>query len=187
VLGYAPMQVGLAFLPANLIMAVFSLGLSARIVMRFGIRPPLVAGLSMAACGLLLFMRAPVDGSFVADVFPGMTLLGIGAGIAFNPLLIAAMNDVDPSESGLASGIVNTAFMMGGALGLAMLASVAAARTGDLVSAGVDMHAAINGGYHVAFGLGALSAVTAALLGAVLLRVKKQESAQGGNGVGHSV
>ncbi|MBN3845082.1 DHA2 family efflux MFS transporter permease subunit, partial [Burkholderia sp. Ac-20349] len=125
VLGYGPLQVGLAFLPANLIMAAFSLGLSARIVMRFGIRGPIAAGLLIAACGLALFSRAPVDGGFVWHVLPGMTLLGIGAGVAFNPMLLAAMNDVDPADSGLASGIVNTAFMMGGALGLAVLASLA--------------------------------------------------------------
>ncbi|WP_054416557.1 MFS transporter, partial [Achromobacter ruhlandii] len=125
VLGYDAMQVGLAFLPANLIMAAFSLGLSAKLVMRFGIRGPLATGLLMAALGLALFARAPVDGAFTADVLPGMLLLGLGAGIAFNPMLLAAMSDVEPSQSGLASGVVNTAFMMGGALGLAVLASLA--------------------------------------------------------------
>ncbi|RBL84844.1 MFS transporter, partial [Streptomyces cavourensis] len=129
VLRYDAMQVGLAFLPANLIMAAFSLGLSAKLVMRFGIRGPLTTGLLLAALGLALFARAPIDGSFVADVLPGMLLLGLGAGIAFNPMLLAAMSDVEPSQSGLASGVVNTAFMMGGALGLAVLASLAAART----------------------------------------------------------
>ncbi|WP_241081201.1 MFS transporter, partial [Achromobacter xylosoxidans] len=119
VLGYDAMQVGLAFLPANLIMAAFSLGLSAKLVMRFGIRGPLATGLLMTALGLALFARAPVDGHFAADVLPGMLLLGLGAGIAFNPMLLAAMSDVEPSQSGLASGVVNTAFMMGGALGLA--------------------------------------------------------------------
>ncbi|MGB3819276.1 MFS transporter, partial [Achromobacter pulmonis] len=129
VLGYDAMKVGLAFLPANLIMAAFSLGLSAKLVMRFGIRGPLAIGLLLAALGLALFARAPVDGGFAADVLPGMLLLGLGAGIAFNPMLLAAMSDVEPSQSGLASGVVNTAFMMGGALGLAVLASLAAART----------------------------------------------------------
>ncbi|WP_175224769.1 MFS transporter, partial [Achromobacter ruhlandii] len=136
VLGYDAMQVGLAFLPANLIMAAFSLGLSAKLVMRFGIRGPLATGLLMAALGLALFARAPVDGGFTADVLPGMLLLGLGAGIAFNPMLLAAMSDVEPSQSGLASGVVNTAFMMGGALGLAVLASLAAARTAALAGAG---------------------------------------------------
>ena len=129
VLGYSAMQVGLAFLPSNLIMAAFSLGLSAKMVMRFGIRGPLAVGLLLAALGLALFARAPVDGTS-RDVLPGMLLLGLGAGMAFNPVLLAAMSDVAPSESGLASGIVNTSFMMGGALGLAVLASLAAAHTG---------------------------------------------------------
>ena len=170
VLGYNPMQVGLAFLPANVIMAVFSVGWSARLVMRFGYRAPLVTGLGFAAAGLLLFARAPLHGSFMWDVLPGMMLLGIGAGIAFNPVLMAAMNDVAPEESGLASGIVNTAFMMGGALGLAVLASLAAACTDRLLVAGREQLAALNGGYHVAFFAGAGFALVAALLGAVLLR-----------------
>ena len=131
VLGYDAMQVGLAFLPGNLIMAVFSLGLSAKLVMRFGIRGPLAWGLALAALGLALFARAPIDGSFTLDVLPAMVLLGLGAGVAFNPMLLAAMSDVEPSRSGLASGLVNTAFMMGGALGLAALASLAAARSAD--------------------------------------------------------
>jgi MFS family permease len=170
VLGYSPLQVGLSFLPANLIMGAFSLGLSAKLVMRFGLRLPLAAGLSIAAVGLVLFARAPVNGSFVVDVLPSMLLLGFGAGMAFNPVLLAAMSDVDPSESGLASGIVNTSFMMGGALGLAILASLAAARGDSLVASGVGVLAARNGGYHVAFLVGALCAVAAAVLGGTLLR-----------------
>ncbi len=170
VLGYSPMQVGLAFLPANLIMAAFSLGLSAKLVMRFGNRGPLAFGLLLAAAGLALFARAPVDGSFIVDVMPGMILLGLGAGIALNPMLLVAMSDVAPSESGLASGIVNTSFMMGGALGLAVLASLASARTADLAASGAHALAALNGGYHVAFIVGAVFAAAAALLGALLLR-----------------
>jgi len=170
VLGYSAMQVGLAYLPANLIMAAFSLGLSARLVMRFGLRLPLWSGLLLAAVGLALFARAPIDGSFVADVLPAMVLLGLGAGMGFNPVLLAAMSDVAPSESGLASGMVNTSFMMGGALGLAILASLAAAHTDDLLASGAGSTAALNGGYHVAFLTGAVFAAAASLLGAILLR-----------------
>jgi MFS family permease len=169
VLGYRPLQVGLAFLPSNLIMAFFSLGLSARVVMRFGLRRPLAAGLLLAACALAWFARAPVDGNFVPDVLPAMILLGVGAGIAFNPMLLAAMSDVDPADSGLASGIVNTSFMMGGALGLAVLASLAAARSDALQTAG-SATAALNSGYHVAFALGAIFAAAAGVLGGLLLR-----------------
>ena len=104
VLGYSPLQVGLAFLPANLIMAALSLGLSAKLVMRFGIKPPLVVGLTLAGVGLALLARAPVHGHYVANLLPSMVLLGFGAGAAFNPLLLAAMGDVEPTEAGLASG-----------------------------------------------------------------------------------
>ncbi|HEY7344935.1 MAG TPA: DHA2 family efflux MFS transporter permease subunit [Gaiella sp.] len=170
VLGYSPLQVGLAFLPGNVIMGVLSLGLSAKIVMRFGIRAPLAAGLGTAAVGLVLFARAPVDGAFVVDVLPGMILLGVGAGIAFNPVLLAAMGDVAPNEAGLASGVVNTSFMMGGALGLAVLASIAASRTDTLLASGEGAVEALNGGYRIAFLAGALFAALAATIGGALLR-----------------
>ncbi len=170
VLGYSPLQVGLAFLPGNLVMGILSVGISAKLVMRFGIRPPLATGLLLAALGLVLFARAPVDGNFVVDVLPSMILLGLGAGMAFNPVLLAAMSDVEPSEAGLASGVVNTSFMMGGALGLAVLASLAASRTETLSAAGDGPLVALNSGYHAAFLVGALFAAAAAVLGAVLLR-----------------
>jgi EmrB/QacA subfamily drug resistance transporter len=170
VLGYSPLEVGLAFLPANLIMGAFSIGLSAKLVMRYGIRLPLALGLALASIGLLLFARAPVDGTFVVDVLPSMILLGFGAGMAFNPVLLAAMSDVDPTESGLASGVVNTSFMMGGALGLAVLASLAASRTETLLASGDGRLAALTGGYHIAFLAGATFAAAAAAIGAALLR-----------------
>ncbi len=170
VLGYSPLQVGLAFLPANLIMGAFSIGLSAKLVLRYGLRKPLATGLSLAAVGLVLFARAPVDGNLLVDVLPAMIVLGFGAGIAFNPMLLAAMSDVAPEESGLASGVVNTAFMMGGALGLAVLASLAASRTDTLLGSGEAPLAALNGGYHAAFLVGALFAASAATVGGVFLR-----------------
>jgi len=170
VLHYTPMQVGLAFLPANLIMAVCSLGVSAKLVMRFGIRGPFVAGLLLAAIGLALFARAPIGGGFMLDVLPGMLLLGLGAGIAFNPVLLAAMSDVAPSDSGLASGVVNTSFMMGGALGLAVLASLAAARTDALAASGAAAEAALNAGYQIAFLVGAVFAFVACVIGAKFFR-----------------
>ncbi|MGH3671571.1 MAG: DHA2 family efflux MFS transporter permease subunit [Pseudonocardiaceae bacterium] len=168
--GYSPLAVGLAFLPANLIMGVFSLGLSERIVLRYGIRAPLATGVLLMAASLALFARAPVEGSYAIDVLPGMILLGLGMGISFNPLLLAAMSEVDPGEAGLASGVANTSFMMGGALGLAVLASLADARTAGLTAAGADRLTALAGGYHAAFAVGALFAATAAVLGALMLR-----------------
>jgi MFS family permease len=165
VLGYSPLEVGLAFLPANLIMGAFSLGLSAKIVMRYGTRLPLVAGMGLVALGLALFARAPVDAVFTVDVLPSMVILGFGIGMAMNPLLLAAMSDVKPEEAGLASGVVNTSFMMGGALGLAVLASVAAAVTG-----GDTSPEALTDGYHTAFIVGTLFAVGAGVVAAVFMR-----------------
>ena len=172
VLHYSPLQVGLAFLPANLIMGAFSVGLSARLVIRFGIRGPLAIGLLFACAGLILFARAPVHGGFAADVLPSMLLLGFGAGMAFNPVLLAAMSDARPEQAGLASGIVNTSFMMGGALGLAVLASLAASRTGALLGSGAGRAAALLGGYHLAFLVGAVCALAAAAIAAALLRTR---------------
>ncbi len=168
ILGYSPLEVGLAFAPSTVLWGAASLFLSDRLVMRFGIKAPIVAGLTVMAAGVLLFARAALDGSFVVDVLPASLLIGLGAGVAFNPLLLAAMSGVAPSESGLASGIVNTSFMMGGALGLAALASIAAARTdgfADPTSLG-----ALNSGYHAAFLVGALFVAASVVLAGVLLR-----------------
>ena len=169
VLSYGPMQVGLAFLPANLIMGAFSYSLSAKLVNRFGIRRPLAAGLTCAAAGLTLFALAPpANGSFVLHILPAMLLLGVGAGMAFNPMLLAAMSDVESKDSGLASGIVNTAFMMGGSLGLAVLASLAAARTNSWLAQGASAPDALTAGYSVAFLVGAGCSAVAAVLSLLL-------------------
>ncbi|HUR41969.1 MAG TPA: DHA2 family efflux MFS transporter permease subunit [Verrucomicrobiae bacterium] len=172
VLGYDPLQVGLAFLPADVIMAAFSVGLSAKMVMRYGLRGPLWLGLAIAAVGLLWLARAPIAANFWIDILPSMLLLGLGAGMAFNPALLAAMNDVHPSESGLASGVVNTSFMMGGALGLAVLAAAAEARSASLAAAGAETVVSLYGGYQLAFLLGAIITALAALIGGLLLKPK---------------
>ena len=173
VLNYTPMQVGLAFLPANLIMAAFSLGWSAKLVMMWGNKLPLASGLLLAAIGLVWFGRAPIAGQFVEDVLPGMVLMGLGAGIAFNPMLLVAMSDVKPDQSGLASGVVNTAFMMGGALGLAVLASIAVAvttsQTGQAADA-IQAVQALNAGYQSAFNVGAVFAMLAGCSSYFLLK-----------------
>jgi EmrB/QacA subfamily drug resistance transporter len=179
VLGYTPLQVGLAFVPSNIIMGALSIGVSAKLVMRYGIKRPLGTGLLVAAVGLALFARAPVDGNFIIDVLPSMILLGFGAGIAFNPVLLAAMNDVEPQEAGLASGFVNTSFMMGGALGLAVLASIAASRSNHLIAAGNGNLSALLGGYHLAFIVGAVFATAAAALGVGVLRVGQAPAFEG--------
>ena len=175
VLNYDPLKVGLAFIPANLIMAVFSIGLSAKVVGRFGIKRSLATGLALCAAGLLLFARATATGSFLFDVLPPMVLMGLGAGISFNPMLLAAMSDVPEDESGLASGIVNTSFMMGGALGLAILASIAAAETAHVLASGASQPIALTGGYDLAFLAGGLSAACAAALVGFVLRIRKEK------------
>jgi EmrB/QacA subfamily drug resistance transporter len=177
VLGYRPLQTGLAFLPMNLVMGGLSAGAAARLVARFGIKPPLVAGLLLAATGLALLGQAPVGGHFLPDVLPGGVLLGIGAGTALPPLLLAATGDVPPSESGLASGVANTSFMLGGAFGLSVLAGIATTRTSNLIAAGHSHLAALTGGYHAAFLAGAACAALAALLAARWLRPAPAPSA----------
>jgi EmrB/QacA subfamily drug resistance transporter len=170
VLDYSPLEVGLAFLPGTLVWGVASLLLSDRLVIRFGVKVPLLAGLLFYIAALVLFSRAPVDGNYWTDVLPGMLLLGVGGGITFNPILLAAMSGVAPTEAGLASGVVNTSFMMGGALGLAVLASVAASRTESLSDSGEGTLAALNGGYHVAFMVGAIFAILAGVVAATLIK-----------------
>lgn len=163
VLGYSPLRTGLAFLPTNLVMGALSAGASAKLVARFGIKPPLVAGLLLAAAGLALLGQAPVGGHFLTDVLPATILLGLGAGTALTPVMLAATSAVPPSQSGLASGVVNTAFMLGGALGLAVLAGLATARSQHLLTTGYSHAAALTSGYHTAYLAGAACACLAAL------------------------
>jgi predicted MFS family arabinose efflux permease len=172
ILGYTPLQVGLSFLPAEILSAVFSIGLSSRVVSRFGVRLPLVSGLLLATAGLAFFSRSPLQSVFATDVLPGMLLLGLGAGMASAPLLVAATSDLNSHDSGVVSGIVNTSFMIGGALGLAVLASVAALRTAELQQAGFAATLALNGGYRVAFQIGSLLTFTGALISLLGLRAE---------------
>jgi EmrB/QacA subfamily drug resistance transporter len=179
ILNYDPQMTGFAFLPADVVMAFLSVGLSARIVNRFGIRRPVVFGLLTASAGLGLFATAPIGGHFLTAVLPGMLLLGAGAGVAFNPVFLAAMSDARPEEAGLASGLMNSSFMMGGALGLAVIASIAASRTQSYAERGVAAAAALNGGYQTAFALGAAFGVAAVLIGATMLREASLAAASG--------
>ena len=179
VLEYSPLEVGLAYLPGTVVWGASSLLLSDRFVMRFGIKPPLLAGLGLMVLALVLLARTPVDGNWAVDILPATLAVGLGAGIAFNPILLAAMSGVAHTEAGLASGVVNTAFMMGGAVGLAVLASLADSRTESL-AADDGALAALNGGYHVAFVVGALFLIAAAALAAWLIRVATPAAAPHG-------
>jgi EmrB/QacA subfamily drug resistance transporter len=166
VLGYDAIETGVAFLPVSLTIGVLSLGFSARLNMRFGARATLLPGLVLIVAGLALFARAPVDGTYVVDVLPVMLLLGIGAGLSFPSLMTLAMSGATPSDSGLSSGLVNTSLQVGGALGLAVLATLSSTRTDTLLADGQGRAEALTGGYHLAFivaaGLVTLAVIAAA-------------------------
>jgi MFS family permease len=155
VLGYKALEVGLAFLPVTLVIGTLSLGFSERLNMRFGPRATLLPSLVFITAGLVLFARVPVHGSYLPDVLPSMILLGTGAGLAFPSLMTLAMSGATRSDSGLASGLVNTTLQVGGAIGLAVLATLATSRTEHLLAGGDSTAAALTGGYHLAFLIGA--------------------------------
>jgi EmrB/QacA subfamily drug resistance transporter len=155
ILHYDALETGLAFLPVTVLMGGLSVRYSERLITRFGARQTLVPGLILILCGVLLFARAPVDGSYVVDVLPVMVLLGIGAGLAFPTLMALAMSGATPRDAGLASGLVNTTAQVGGALGLAVLATLSATRTEHLTADGGSTASALLGGYHLAFLIGA--------------------------------
>ena len=163
VLAYSPLEIGLAFLPATLSMGLLSLRYTERLVTRFGARSVMIVGIALTAAGLLLFTQAPTDATYLTQIFPVMMLLGVGAGTSFPALVTLAMADATPQDAGLVSGLVNTTAQVGGALGLAVLATAAASRTESLTDAGRATAEALNGGYHLAYLIGA------ALLGAALL------------------
>jgi EmrB/QacA subfamily drug resistance transporter len=151
VLGYDAMQIGLAFLPTTLLMGGLSVRFTEPLVSRFGARPVMMVGLALIAAGLAEFAFAPVHANYIQHVLPVVTLLGIGAGLAFPALMTLAMTGVRPEEAGLASGLVNTTAQVGAALGLAVLAALSAAQTRSLAHDGASAKAALTGGYHLAF------------------------------------
>jgi Major Facilitator Superfamily len=155
VLGYDAIEVGLAFLPVTVVIGTLSLGFSERLNMRFGPRATLIPGLVLIGAGLALFARAPVGGSYLTDILPVMVLLGTGAGLSFPSLMTLAMSGATRSDSGLASGLVNTSLQVGGAIGLAVLATLATTRTHTLLGGGGSTASALTGGYHLAFLIGA--------------------------------
>jgi EmrB/QacA subfamily drug resistance transporter len=170
VLGYDELQTGLAFLPVALAIGGLSVGLSARLVTRFGSRPMMLVGLVLSASGLALLTRLPVDGQYLVDLFPSMLLLGVGMGLFFPAVVTLAMSDATADNSGLASGLVNTSQQVGGALGLAVLAAVATSRTERLLAGGEGAATALLGGYRLAFAISAILVLVAAVVTATVLR-----------------
>jgi EmrB/QacA subfamily drug resistance transporter len=170
VLGYDAIETGLAFLPVAVIIGALSLGFSARLNMRFGARATLLPGLALIAAGLVLFARAPVDGNYVTDALPVMVLLGTGAGLSFPSLMTLAMSGATRSDSGLASGLVNTSLQVGGAVGLSLLATLATSRTESLRAGGESAASALTGGYHLAFFVAAGLVLAAIAIAVVVLQ-----------------
>jgi EmrB/QacA subfamily drug resistance transporter len=170
VLGYSAIGTGVAFLPVSLGIGILSLGMSARLNARFGPKATLLPGLALLAIGLVWLTRVPVHASYATDLLPSMLLLGIGAGLSFPSLMTLAMSGATAEDSGLASGLVNTTLQVGGALGLAVLATLSSTRTGHLIAAGVSHAAALTGGYHLAWVISASVAGAALLIGGTVLR-----------------
>jgi len=170
VLGYSAITTGLAFMPMNLAVGIFSLTIAAKIMTRIGARATLMPGLALIAVGLALFSRVPVHGHFLSDVLPGMILFGVGAGLAFTPSVALAMADAAPADTGLASGLANVSLQMGAAIGIAVLASVSTSRTRVLLARGSHHGVALAGGYHVGYLIAAGCIVGAFVLAAVVLR-----------------
>jgi EmrB/QacA subfamily drug resistance transporter len=166
VLGYDALEIGLAFLPATIVMGILSLRYSERLIMRFGARTTLLPGMVLVAAGLALFTQAPVDGGYVSHVLPVMIILGFGIGVSFPALMTLAMSGATQDDAGLASGLVNTTAQVGGALGLAVLATLSATRSDRLIEGGHAMAPALTSGYHLAFLIGA-GLVLAAIVVAV--------------------
>jgi EmrB/QacA subfamily drug resistance transporter len=179
VLGYDALEIGLAFLPATLVMGTMSLRYSDRLVMRFGARRTLLPGMVVIALGLVLFAQAPVGGSYIVDVLPVMILLGFGIGAAFPALMNIAMSGATNEDAGLASGLVNTTAQVGGALGLAVLATLSATRTNDLIDGGAARASALTSGYHLAFLIGAALVVVAIAVAVLVLEPDRMAGAQG--------
>jgi EmrB/QacA subfamily drug resistance transporter len=178
ILGYDALEVGLAFLPATIAMGTLSLGFSERLIMRFGPKTTLIPGMAMIGAGLLLFARAPVEGEYLRDLLPPMLLVGVGVGTSFPSLMTLAMSGASPTEAGLASGVVNTSMQVGGAIGLAVLATLASERT-DALRGSASNLSALNSGYHLAYLIGAALVAAALLVAVTVLRAPAPEPAEG--------
>jgi EmrB/QacA subfamily drug resistance transporter len=176
VLGFGPLALGVSFLPASLTIALLSLWLAPRLCVRFGARNVLLGGLTLAFAGLVLLARAPVAGQYATDVLPAMLLIGLGIGVMFPALMTLAMAGASSEDSGLASGLVNTSGQVGGALGLAVLATFASQRSAGLLASGVSRPAALTAGFDLAFGISAAMFAVAIVVALTVLREPAREA-----------
>jgi MFS family permease len=174
ILGYDALQTGLAFMPVTILMGTLSVRYTDRLVMRFGARKMVLAGLALFMTGLALFTRAPVGADYVIHILPVMVLLGIGAGLCFPALMTLAMSGATPEDAGLASGLINTTAQVGGALGLAVLATLSASRSSALLGMGEPTATALTSGYHLAFGIGAALVLVAIAVAVTVLEPERR-------------
>jgi EmrB/QacA subfamily drug resistance transporter len=174
ILGYDPLQTGLAFMPVTILMGTLSVRYTDRLVMRFGARKMVLAGLALFMAGLALFTQAPVGGDYLIHVLPVMVLLGIGAGLCFPALMTLAMSGATADDAGLASGLISTTAQVGGALGLAVLATLSASRSSALIRSGEPTATALTSGYHLAFGIGAALVLVAIVVAVTVLQPERQ-------------
>jgi EmrB/QacA subfamily drug resistance transporter len=170
VLHYDALQIGLAFLPVTITMGTLSVRFSEPLIMRFGARAIVTAGLTLMMAGLALFAQVPVHGQYLSNVMPTMILLGTGAGLSFPALMTLAMSGATPSDAGLASGLINTTAQIGGALGLAVLATLSASHSSHLLAHGEGTATALTSGYRLAFLIGAGLLLAAIVAGLALLQ-----------------
>jgi MFS family permease len=172
VLGYSAMKTGFAYLAIAGTAIIWST-VAAQLVTRIGVKPVLVAGMSALTAGILYFTQISVGGTYVADLLPGFLLIGVGLGFSFVPISIAALAGIEPTEAGLASGLINTSQQIGGALGIAALSTIAASRTTHALAGGSTHADALVAGFHAAF----LAAAAVSIVGivAALLLIRRDE------------
>ena len=178
ILGYDALEVGLAFLPASIVMAAMSFRFTARLNMRFGAKATLLPGMVLIGAGMLLFARTPIDATYAIDVLPPMIVFGLGAGLAFPSLMTLAMSGATRTDSGLASGLVNTSVQVGGAIGLAVLATVSTERTDSLIASGESTASALNSGYHLAYVIGVVLVAAALVVAVTVLQPAEKAAAE---------
>jgi MFS family permease len=169
VLGFSALRTGVGYLAVALT-AVAASGVAQALVTRLGVKPVLATGLSLLAAGLIFFTQVSVDGSYVSDLLPGFLLVGVGLGFSFVPVSIAALAGATDKEAGLQSGLINTSQQIGGALGLAILSTVATTRTENLLEDGVNQALALTDGFSLAFWVGAGVAIVSVIATLVLLK-----------------
>jgi MFS family permease len=173
VLEFAPLQAGLGFLPAPVVIAVISMWLAPKLLTRFGARPMVLAGLSLMVVGFILFAQMRADGNYLVDVLPGMITAPLGFGLAMPALMTLGMADSKPEDAGVTSGLFNTAQQVGGAVGLAVISTAVSARTGSLLEGGAAQAEALTGGFRLGYGVAAGLAAAALLIAVTVINARK--------------